>query len=82
MKLYKMIEIYLKYDNMHIIRTFNAFNCINNHVNSCIHSMLSGVKVGDISTLDTLFNAFERRGHSIRGGKITPVKEGIKPQLF
>ena len=41
MKLYKMIEIYLKYDNMHIIRTINAFICINNHVNSCINSMLS-----------------------------------------
>ena len=41
MKLYKMIEIYLKYDNMHTIRTINAFICINNHVNSCINSMLS-----------------------------------------
>ena len=41
MKLYKMIEIYLKYDNMHIIRTINAFICINNHVNSCINNMLS-----------------------------------------
>ena len=35
-----MIEIYLKYDNMHTIRTINAFICINNHVNSCINSML------------------------------------------
>ena len=37
-----MIEIYLNYDNMHTIRTINAFICINNHVNSCINSMLSG----------------------------------------
>ena len=43
LKLYKMIEIYLKYDNMHTIRTINAFICINNHVNSCINSMLSPI---------------------------------------
>ena len=36
-----MIEIYLKYDNMHIFGMINAFNCINNHVISCINSMLS-----------------------------------------
>ena len=41
MKLYKMIEIYLKYDNVHAIRTSNAFICTNNHVNSCINGMLS-----------------------------------------
>ena len=41
MKLYKMIEIYLKYDNMHTFGIINAFICINNHVNSCINSMLS-----------------------------------------
>ena len=41
MKLCKMIEIYLKYDNMHIIRTINAFICINKHINSCINNMLS-----------------------------------------
>ena len=41
MKLCKMIEIYLKYDNMHIIGVINDFICINNHVNSCINSMLS-----------------------------------------
>ena len=41
MKLYKMIEIYLKYDNIHTIRTVNAFLYINNHVNSCINIMLS-----------------------------------------
>ena len=36
-----MIEIYLKYDNMHIFGMINAFNCINKHVNSCINNMLS-----------------------------------------
>ena len=36
-----MIEIYLKYDNMHVFGIINAFNCINNHVISCINSMLS-----------------------------------------
>ena len=45
MQLYKMVEIYLKYDNMHITRTINAFICINNHVNSCVNSMLSTVVV-------------------------------------
>ena len=41
MKLYKMIEISLKYDNMHTFGVINAFIYINNHVNSCINSMLS-----------------------------------------
>ena len=40
MKLHKMIEMYLKYDNMHTNKIFNALNCINNHVNSCTNSML------------------------------------------
>ena len=31
-----MIEIYLKYDNMHTFRIINAFICINNHVISCV----------------------------------------------
>ena len=44
MKLSKMIEIYLKYDNMHTIRTINAFICINNHVNSCIKCTVSIIK--------------------------------------
>ena len=43
MKLCKMIEIYLKYDNMHTIGLINAFICINNHVNSCINIMLSTI---------------------------------------
>ena len=41
MKLHTVIEMYLKYDNMHINGTLNAFICINNHVNSCINCMLS-----------------------------------------
>ena len=41
MKLCKMIEMYLKYDNMHTNVIINAFICINNHVNSCIKCMLS-----------------------------------------
>ena len=50
MKLCKMIEIYLKYDKMHKIRTINAFICINNHVYSCINRMLSNIK--DILLMD------------------------------
>ena len=36
-----MIEILLKYNNMHIIGIINALNCINNHIITCINSMLS-----------------------------------------
>ena len=43
MKLYKMIEIYLKYDNMHTFGVINAVIWINNHVNLCINSMLSHI---------------------------------------
>ena len=39
-----MIEIYLKYDNMHTIGVINAFICINNRVKSCINSMLLAVE--------------------------------------
>ena len=42
MNLHKMIEIYLKYDNMHIFAVINALICINKHVITCINSMLSG----------------------------------------
>ena len=41
MNLYKMIEICLKDDNMHIFVMINALICINNHVITCINSMLS-----------------------------------------
>ena len=52
-----MIEIYLKYDNMHTFRVINAFICINNHVNSCINSMLSvlfGERVHGIDPYESL----------------------------
>ena len=39
-----MIEIYLKYDNMHTFGIINAFICINNHINLCINSMLSMIQ--------------------------------------
>ena len=32
MNIHRIIEIYLKYDNMHIFVMINAFNCIYNHV--------------------------------------------------
>ena len=41
MNLHKMIEIYLKDDNMHIFVMINALICINNYVITCINSMLS-----------------------------------------
>ena len=41
LKLHKMIEMHLKYDNMHTNRIFNALSCSNNHVNSIINFMLS-----------------------------------------
>ena len=41
MNLHKMIEIYLKYDNMHIFVMINALICINNYIITCINSMLS-----------------------------------------
>ena len=41
LKLHKMIDMHLKYDNMHTNGTFNVLNCMNNHVDSCINCMLS-----------------------------------------
>ena len=41
LKLNKMINMHLKYDNMHTNGIFNALNYINNYVNSCINFMLS-----------------------------------------
>ena len=41
MKLFKMIEIYLTYDNMHTNGIINALISTNNHVNSHIKCMLS-----------------------------------------
>ena len=48
MKLHKMIEMYLKYDNMHTNRKINAFICINNHINSFINFMLSVTPLKDL----------------------------------
>ena len=45
-----MIEIFLKYDNMHKFGIINAFICINNHVISCINSMLSCIALSLIRT--------------------------------
>ena len=44
LKLHKMIEMHLKYNNMHRNRIFNALICINNHVNLCMNFMLSNLK--------------------------------------
>ena len=55
MKLYKMIEIYLKYDNMHIFGMINAFICINNHVISCINSMLSIINGNSTNIWENMF---------------------------
>ena len=41
LKLHKMIDMHLKYDNMLTNGIFNALICINNHVNSIINYMLS-----------------------------------------
>ena len=45
MNLQKMIEIYLKYDNMHIFVMINALICINNYITACIDIMLSKGKL-------------------------------------
>ena len=40
-----MIEICLKYDNMHIFVMINALICINNYIITCINSMLSEISL-------------------------------------
>ena len=40
-----MIEMYLKYDNIHTNVIINVFICINNHVNSSINYILSAISV-------------------------------------
>ena len=52
MKLHKMIEIYLKHDNMHTYIIFNTLNCINNYINLCTNCMLSEANISII--LDTI----------------------------
>ena len=64
MKLCKMIEIYLQYENMHTIRTINVFICITNHINSCINSMLSDNMIDDcvsdwLVVWDVSYNNYE-----------------------
>ena len=44
---HKMIEICLKDDNMHEFVMINALMCINNHVITCINSMLSSLSTDD-----------------------------------
>ena len=41
LKMYEMIDMHSKYDNMHNNGIIYALICINNHVNSCINCMLS-----------------------------------------
>ena len=60
--LYKMIQMHLKYHNMHTNEIFNALIFINNHVNLCINSMSSTqecrrlMNVSSIITKVTLSN--------------------------
>ena len=55
MNLYKMIEICLKDDNMHILVMINALICINNYVITCINSMLSHIPKGILEVLKNSF---------------------------
>ena len=56
-----MIEIYLKYDNMHIFGMINAFNYINNHLISCINSILSHFTRSETLREDKLTEFFKAR---------------------
>ena len=60
MKLHKIIEIYLKYDNMHKNRIFNALNDINNHSNLCTNCMLS-ITINHIGSSSQLANTLTNR---------------------
>ena len=51
LKLHKMINMQLKYDNMHTNGIFNALILINNLVNLCMNCMLSTSKLLDLYTL-------------------------------
>ena len=72
MKLYKMIEMCLKYDNMHTIRTINAFLCIDNHVNSCINIMLSTM----VDTMRNSNNTFIHFTSLVAGSKDKKTFQG------
>ena len=53
MKLHTIIEMYIKYDNMHTNRIINPFVCINNYVNLCIKCMLSvGLPLSPLINMD------------------------------
>ena len=41
LKLYEMIDMHSKYDNMHKNEIFYALICINNHIIACVTSMFS-----------------------------------------
>ena len=49
-----MIEICLKYDNMHIFVVINAFNCINNHVINVIIACYHITDPSRLAELDSL----------------------------
>ena len=51
MNLHKMIEIFLKDDNMHIFVMINALICINNYIITCINSMLSKVSNREVKNI-------------------------------
>ena len=53
---HKMIEICLKDDNMHEFVMINALICINNHVITCINSMLSMGVRGEIGFIGLRYN--------------------------
>ena len=53
-----MIEILLKYDNMQIIGVINALNCINNHIITCINSMLSDIRYTSLDPTNNYFMPF------------------------
>ena len=74
-----MIEVYLKYDNMHIFGIINTFICTNNRVISCINSMLS--PLGTHACAHEKMRERERegewgekreRGKEERGRKLSP----------
>ena len=47
LKIYEMIDIHSKYDNMHKNRMFYAKICINNHIIQCINYMLSWIQIDE-----------------------------------
>ena len=64
-----MIEICLKYDNMHIVGMINAFNCIHNKRISCINGMLSVARRSGGSGGGTRAAAVAAWGRRRRGDK-------------